>query len=168
MPARLFGIGFMLPGLKLGWDWVQALIEVGRASAWQLTDVLSFGVWLLLALVCLVPGWILATIRRHVAIDPGRRTAQQVNDFLVYRWSSSRSLDEFTAVRLYVPPPASSTSRRTGVSHHVALVDRQARQQLLAYMDDSEDRARAVAQDIAATCALPFNDEVSAEQPSED
>jgi hypothetical protein len=161
--ARLFGVGFMLPGFKLGWDWIQALIEVGRAGAWRLWDLVGFSVWLGVMLICLVPGWIIATIRRKVVIDPGRRTVLQVNDFLIYRWSSSRSLNEFNAVLLFVQKETSTKSRRTGVSHHVTFDVQPAgrKKELLVYMDDSEDRARAVAREIAAACGLPCNDEIA-------
>jgi hypothetical protein len=35
------------------------------------------------------------------------------------------------------------------------------KKELLVYMDDSEDRARAVAREIAAACGLPCNDEIA-------
>jgi hypothetical protein len=155
----------MLPGFKLAWDLIQALIEVGRAGAWRLSDVFGFGIWLMVTLVCLVPGWIIATIRRKVVIDPGHGTVLQVNDFLVYRWSSSRTLREFESVRLFIPPRSSSTRPRARVSHHVTLTSA-ARKDLLVYIEEDEDDARAVAQEIAAFCALPFRDDVQ-EQAAE-
>jgi hypothetical protein len=165
--ARLFGVGFMLPGVKLAWDLIQALIEVGRAGAWRLADVFGFGIWLMVILVCLVPGWIIATIRRKVVIDPGHGTVLQVNDFLVYRWSSSRTLREFAGVRLFIPR-SSSTRARARVNHHVTLTAA-ARKDLLVYMEEDEDDARAVAQEIAAFCALPFRDDVKdAVQPDDE
>jgi hypothetical protein len=39
----------MLPGFKLVWDWVLAVIEVHRASAWRRWDIPAMGVWLLFA-----------------------------------------------------------------------------------------------------------------------
>lgn len=163
LPAagRLFGALFMLPGFKLAWDLVNAIVEVTRAGDWRLTDVLSFGVWLLVILVIVLPGWIIATLRRTVVIDPGHRTVVQTNDFILYRWRSARRLDEFHRVRLFIPPSPSSSRKRTGVSHHVELTARTGKP-LIAFMDDSEDRARAVAHEIAAACGLAMRDDVAA------
>ena len=156
----------MLPGVKLLWDLVNAMIEVHRAAAWRLWDIPSMGLWLLFAMVFLLPGWILATMRRTVVIDPGHAVALQVNDFVIYRWSSSTPLSAFDSVRLFIPPPSSSSSSRARVAHHVTLSGSD-RKKLIVYLEEDEDVARAVARDVAAFCALPLRDEVKHDTASE-
>jgi hypothetical protein len=161
----LFGLLFMLPGLKLLWDFVGALIEVGAASAWHWTDVFGFGLWLVFALVFLVPGWIIATLRRSVAIDRAQRLILQINDFLLYRWTSTRSLGEFQAVRLYFSRRTSSSSAKA--SHHVELAGAKGKN-VIVYLDRDEDAARAIAREVAAFTALPLQDDVNRQDDSED
>jgi hypothetical protein len=148
----------MLPGLKMLWDFVNALIEVARAAAWRLTDVVGFGVWLLISLIVVVPGWLLASFRRRVLIDRAAGTVLQVNDFLVYRWSSTRPITDFKVVRLRVPRRGSS--KRAGVSHHVELVTARGSDQVIVFMDDDYDLALAVGRDVTSYTHLPLRDDV--------
>jgi hypothetical protein len=147
----------MLPGLKLAWDMIQALVEVGRANAWRAWDLLSFPVWFSVILIIVVPGWILATLRRSVVIDPGQRLVRQVNDFVIYRWSSTRPLDDFVAVRLSDPPP--SANRKAIVTHRVELIGRNG-QHLIVQMEDDEDRARGAGTEVSLVTGLPVRDEI--------
>ncbi len=163
--GRLFGLLFMLPGLKLLWDFVRALIEVGAASAWHWSDVFGFGFWLFFALVFLVPGWIIATLRRSVAIDRAQRSILQINDFLLYRWTSTRSLGEFQAVRLYFPRRTSSSSAKA--SYHVELTGAKGKN-VIVYLDRDEDAARAIAREVAASTALPLQDDLNHQDDTED
>ena len=157
----------MLPGFKLAWDMIQALIEVARANAWRAWDLLSFPVWLSVVLVIVIPGWIIATLRRTVVIDPGQRQVLQINDFLVYRWSASRTLDDFVAVRLSDPPP--SSNRRTIVTHRIELIGRNGKH-VLVQMEDDEDRARGAGTEVALVTGLSVQDEIGkrADDPDED
>jgi hypothetical protein len=157
-PGRFFGILFMVPGLKLLWDFVSGILEVARAADWRLLDLLGFGVWLLMASVFLVPGWLLASFRRRVLIDRAQRTVLQINDFLVYRWSSTRSFDEFNTVRVYAP--SRSSSKRARVSHHVELTCDRSKKALIVFIDDDYDRARAVGREVSTFTALRFRDDV--------
>lgn len=147
----------MLPGFKLGWDMILALVEVGRANAWRAWDLLSFPVWLSVVLIIVVPGWIIATLRRTVVIDPGQRLVRQVNDFVIYRWSSSRSLDDFVAVRLSDPRP--SANRRNIVTHRIELVGRNGKH-VIVQMEDDDERARGAGTEVALVTALPLHDEI--------
>jgi hypothetical protein len=167
IPARIFGALFMLPGLKLMRDVGAAMIEVNRAKAWALTDVLSFGLPLAFALVFLAPGWVIATLRRRVTFDRLDHHVRQVNDFLLYRWSSTRPLSEFTAVRLYIPR-RSSSGDRVGTSVHVDLVGARPGKELIVYLDEDEQRARALGREIAALTSLPLRDDIDATRDQSD
>jgi hypothetical protein len=163
--GRLFGLLFMLPGLKLLRDFVRALTEVAAASAWHWTDLFGFGLWLLFALVFLLPGWIIATLRRSVAIDRAQRSILQINDFLLYRWTSTRPLSEFQSVRLYFPRRTSSSSSKS--SYHVELTGAKGKN-MIVYLDRDGDTARAIAREVAACTALPLRDDINHQDDSED
>lgn len=157
--GRIFGLLFTIPGIKLGWDLVNALREIARANAWQLSDVFAVGIWLLFALVFLVPGWLIATIRRRVEIDRVGHAVQQVNDFGIYRWTSSRPLSDFKEVRLYVPK-TSSTSKRVGASVHVELTPTRGQSPVMVFMDDDEARARSIADDVTRATGLTLRNDL--------
>jgi hypothetical protein len=154
--GRIFGALFALPGFKLLWDFIAALIEVGRAGAWQITDILGFGVWLVFTLVFLLPGWAIATIRRRVVVDRTARELLQTNDFLVYRWTSRRSLNDFDGVRLFLPPRTSSSSTRA--SCHVEM--HAGRKSVILLLADDAEEARRVGREVAEYAVLPLRDEI--------
>jgi hypothetical protein len=162
--ARIFGALFALPGLKLLRDFVSGLIDAGGAVSFGVGDVFGLILFLFFMLVFLVLGWVMATIRRRVTLDPSTRGVVQTNDFLVYRWTNRRSLDDFDSIRVFLPRRTSSSSSKRPMYH----VDLNAeRKSVILLLTEDEDEARQVGRELGQLTGLPLRDEIRHDRDDE-
>lgn len=139
--ARLFG----LPFLAVGGYFLYQLVS-GAAGG----DLTIPG-WIALPLmtaVFLVPGWILVTIRRRLAVDAARRTATKELDFLVFTRRKTTAVPPGAHVMLRFERMTSRTTHgpvfnteTTTFAVHVYLVSNESPNLLVALFAEKDKPA---------------------------
>jgi hypothetical protein len=156
LAIRVCGVLFLLPGLKILLDLLREPdgLLASRSVVGVAFEALGTPFGLAVALVFLVPGWILVTVRRHTTFDMRARELIEVRDVLVYRRTRRAPLATFRTLRLRRAP---FTSGRTRLRFDVDLLG-PGGAEVFVYSDGNAEEARQVALDLSAATGLRFED----------
>lgn len=173
--GKIFGIPWMLFGCYFIYKWViEGVVEYVKAG--DFAGLFSSGwAWLLilagLAVVFIVPGWMLAFMRRKVIVDVSIGDAEEGNDFRVYRRIKTHSLNEFQRVLLVETVTKSEDSRGNTKKtrfHDVRLVKGKPKEYILVGTMQEEEKAEELGKAVAKITGLPFEIQEKIETRSED
>ena len=152
--ARLFGVPFLAAGGYLLYQFLDGVFHPGE---------LTIAGWTLLPLVALaffVPGWLIATFRKHATIGTSERVIAEEYDFLVYTWRTRTSIASDAHVMYRYERGSSRTSSAPLYWIHVYVVSG-TKQILLALFRDGEKAAAAsFAQRLGAYLRVPVKDQL--------
>ncbi len=111
----LFGTPFLLVGLYFLYQYlIMGIIAYIQAGDWRglFSNIFGWLIIILIALLFLVPGWVIVFLRHTVIIDTQLGQLIQTRDFLIYRQVKQYGLDEFDSVRAKQSKPRRAQTTR--------------------------------------------------------
>jgi hypothetical protein len=112
----LFGTPFLLVGFYFLYQYlIMGIIAFIQAGDWWglFSNVFGWLIILLIALLFLVPGWVIVFLRHRVIIDTKLGQLIQTQDFRIYQRVKQYRLDDFESIQArQVKPRRSQTTRK--------------------------------------------------------
>jgi hypothetical protein len=113
----LFGTPFLLVGLYFLYQYlIMGIIAFIQAGDWGglFSNMFGWLIIILIALLFLVPGWVIVFLRHKVIIDTRLGQLIQTQDFLIYKRVKQYRLDDFERIRArQAKPRGSQTTGKT-------------------------------------------------------
>ncbi len=167
--ARLFGLPFLLIGLWFLMQFLGGAMRVLKGEVPFDDSAAGLLALLFMAAVFGLPGFLIFSLRRYVALDAGTQTVEEVKDFLLTKSAKRTPFSAFREVLVRWEESGGSGSASHGRSIWLATVHLVRKNETSLFL--SHDPSVAVALDLgrkaAAVTNLPLRDETPRTEEAE-